>query len=225
MSAIRILIVDDEPDVHEFLGYNLSRAGYTVYNAYNGKQALSLALEIKPHLMLLDVMMPEMDGMETCRELKRMPELNSVVIAFLSARSEDYTQIAGLDSGADDYIPKPVRPDLLISRVKALLRRNPENQTPSHTLIAGDLVVDRSRYLIQKNGQKFLLPKKEFELLFLLVSKPNRVLTREEIFVAVWGNNVVVGDRTIDVHIRRLREKIGLHNIKTIKGIGYKYEV
>jgi len=222
--AARILLVDDEPDVHEFLEYNLSRAGYTVCSAYNGKEAVKLASEFKPHLVLLDVMMPVMDGMETCRELKRIPELNSVIIAFLSARSEDYTQIAGLDAGADDYIPKPIRPDLLLSRVKALLRRHPDFAATSKTLVSGNLVVDRSRYMIKMDGKEFLLPKKEFELLFLLVSRPNKVFTREEIFSAVWGNNVVVGDRTIDVHIRRLREKIGIHNIKTIKGIGYKFE-
>jgi len=223
-SGIKILIVDDEPDVHEFLGYNLLRAGYKVHNAYNGKQALIAAKEVKPHLILLDVMMPEMDGMETCREIKRMPDLENVVIAFLSARSEDYTQIAGLDSGADDYISKPVRPDMLLSRVKALLRRHPDFAATSATLVAGNLVVDRSRYMIKMDGEEFFLPKKEFELLSLLASKPNRVFTREEIFGTVWGNNVVVGDRTIDVHIRRLREKIGLNNIKTIKGIGYKFE-
>lgn len=224
-SGNKILIVDDEPDVHEFLGYNLLRAGYKVHSVYNGKQALIAAKEVKPHLILLDVMMPEMDGMETCREIKRMPELANVVIAFLSARSEDYTQIAGLDSGADDYIPKPVRPDLLLSRVKALLRRHPDFVETATTLVAGNLVVDRSRYMVKMNGEEFFLPKKEFELLSLLASKPNRVFTREEIFGTVWGNNVVVGDRTIDVHIRRLREKIGILNIKTIKGIGYKFEM
>jgi len=221
----RILLVDDEPDIHEFIGYNLLRAGYKVFNAYNGREAVKIAREVLPHLVLLDVMMPEMDGMETCRELNRHPELKKTIIAFLTARNEDYSQIAGFESGADDYIAKPVRPDLLVSRIRALLKRSIPSETDTQNSQTGSIFIDRERYLILKDKKEISLPKKEFELLTLLTSRPNKVFTREEIFSQVWGTNVVVGDRTIDVHVRRLREKIGIENIKTIKGIGYKFEV
>ncbi len=225
-SNYRILLVDDEPDILEFIGYNLTREGYTVFKSVNGKQAIETAREVVPHLILLDVMMPEMDGMETCRELRRIPVLSQTVIAILTARGEDYSQIAGFEAGADDYITKPIKPGLLISRVKALLRRTiPPPAGLEEKVHAGSIFIDRERYLIVKDQIEIVLPKKEFELISLLASKPNKVFSREEIFSKVWGSSVVVGDRTIDVHVRKLREKIGIDLIKTIKGVGYKFEV
>jgi two-component system, OmpR family, alkaline phosphatase synthesis response regulator PhoP len=223
-SHYRILLVDDEPDILEFLGYNLRREGFHTSTARNGKEAIAAATKTTPHLIVLDVMMPGMDGMETCRELRTIPALKDTIIAFLTARGEDYSQMAGFEAGADDYISKPIKPGLLISRVKALLRRYPEETQEGVQKSVGGLVIDRERYLVIKNGEKIVLPKKEFELLFLLTSKPNKVFTREEIFSRVWGNDVVVGDRTIDVHIRKLREKLGSDRIQTVKGIGYKFE-
>lgn len=220
----RILLVDDEPDILEFIGYNLNREGFTVFKTLNGRQAIEKAKEVIPHLILLDVMMPEMDGIETCHELKRFPELSHTIIAFLTARGEDYSQLAGFEAGADDYIAKPIKPSLLISRVKALLRRSAQATEMENRFQVGNIVIDRERYLILKNELEIALPKKEFELLSLLASRPNKVFSREEIFASVWGSNVVVGDRTIDVHVRKLREKIGIENIKTIKGVGYKFE-
>lgn len=221
-----ILLVDDEPDILEFLSYNLKREGFQVHTAMNGKQAIEMAQKILPHLIILDVMMPEMDGIETCRDMKRIPSLSQSVIAFLTARSEDYSQLAGFDAGGDDYIAKPIKPSLLISRVKALLRRsNKAAIAGGDSYRVGNLQIDRERYLVMKNGEKIVLPKKEFELLALLTSKPNKVFSREQIFAGVWGNDVVVGDRTIDVHVRKLREKIGIENIKTVKGVGYKFEI
>ena len=220
-----ILIVDDEPDILEFLSYNLKKEGYKVYTALNGRDAIKLAQSVIPHLIILDVMMPEIDGIETCRELKKLPSLDKTIIAFLTARSEDYSQLAGFDAGADDYITKPIKPSLLTSRVKALLRRYIAEGSPAGTMTAGNIVIDRERYVILKDDKEIVLPKKEFELLTLLASRPNKVFSREEIFSNVWGNNVVVGDRTIDVHVRKLREKIGIENIKTVKGVGYKFEV
>lgn len=224
-QPFRILIVDDEPDVIEFLSYNLKKEGYLIHTAANGKEAIEVAKVHLPHLIILDVMMPIMDGIETCREIRQIPELSEAIILFLTARGEDYSQIAGFDAGADDYVTKPVKPRVITSRVKALLRRyrsagaslKPEMQLP-------ELIIDRERYLVIKNGQEIFLPRKEFELLLLLTSKPNKVFTREEIFIKVWGENVFVGDRTIDVHVRKIREKIGIENIRTIKGVGYKYE-
>jgi len=221
----RILLVDDEPDILEFIGYNLTREGYTVFKSVNGKQAIEVAREVLPHLILLDVMMPEIDGMETCRELRRISELSQTIIAFLTARGEDYSQLAGFEAGADDYIAKPIKPGLLISRVKALLRRSVPGGETKEKLQAGNIIIDRERYLISKDQKEIILPKKEFELLSLLASRPNKVFSREEIFASVWGSNVVVGDRTIDVHVRKLREKIGIENIKTVKGVGYKFDV
>lgn len=224
-SDYKILLVDDEPDILEFVSYNLKKEGYQVFTAKNGREAISDSLKINPHLIILDVMMPEMDGMETCVELKKIPSLENTIIVFLTARGEDYSQLAGFEAGADDYISKPIKPGLLISRVKALLRRySGEPAESSGLLVAGSITIDKERYIIVKDGREVVLPKKEFELLTLLVNKPNKVFSREEIFAKVWGNNVVVGDRTIDVHIRKLREKIGVECIKTIKGVGYKFD-
>ena len=224
-EEIRILLVDDEDDVLEFLSYNIRKEGYQVHTANNGISGLKKAIEIIPHLIILDVMMPEMDGIETCREIKQIPQLENAIIVFLTARSEDYSQIAGFDAGADDYVTKPVKPRLLVSRIKALLRRHRSESDPScNQLDLGTMVIDRERYIVILDGKEINLPKKEFELLQLLASKPNKVFSRDEIFAKVWGDNVIVGDRTIDVHIRKIREKLAVNNIKTIKGVGYKYE-
>ncbi|MDX9881498.1 MAG: response regulator transcription factor [Prolixibacteraceae bacterium] len=229
-EAQKILLVDDEVDILEFISYNLEKDGYKVYTAQNGIEAIKIAEKKIPDLIILDVMMPEMDGIAACEEIRKIPALQNTVIAFLTARSEDYSQIAGFEAGADDYITKPIRPKVLISRVKALLKRKAGVQvtgnTPAenlHTLMIGDLIIDKERYLVRKGEEEMILPRKEFELLSLLVSKPGKVFTREEIYYSVWGDNVVVGDRTIDVHIRKLREKIGNDHIKTLKGIGYKF--
>lgn len=221
----RILLVDDEPDVLEFLSYNLIREGFQVNTATNGKEGIKKALKFRPHLIILDVMMPKADGIETCTEIKQIPELSQSLILFLTARGEDYSQIAGFEAGADDYVTKPVKPKVLVSRIKALLRRYSEEEQPDSTLVFKDFTIDRERYLVVKEGQEILLPKKEFQLLQLLVSKPNKVFSREEIFTHVWGNNVIVGDRTIDVHIRKIREKLQTDAIRTVKGVGYKFEV
>jgi two-component system alkaline phosphatase synthesis response regulator PhoP len=225
-SNQRILLVDDEPDILEFISYNLKKAGYAVSTAKTGKEAIAVAREIIPHLILLDVMMPEMDGIETCEELRSYPELNSTVIAFLTARNEDYSQIAGFEAGGDDYIAKPIKPKVLQSRIKALLKRFvepvPANPLPDEP-VKNELIIDKERYVVIKDNVEMSLPRKEFELLALLVSKPEKVFTREDIFSTVWGDNIIVGDRTIDVHIRKLREKIGDNYIKTIKGVGYKF--
>ena len=223
----KILLVDDEPDVLEFLGYNLKKAGYEVTTTLNGRDAIEKAKEIKPHLILLDVMMPEMDGVETCEEIRRNKELQNTIIAFLTARGEDYSQIAGFEAGGDDYITKPIKPKVLISRIKALLKRYrekaEEGKEEESIIKKSDLIIDKEKYQVTKGEKELIMPKKEFELLLLLISKPDKVFTREEIFSKVWGEDVVVGDRTIDVHIRKLREKIGGEHIKTIKGVGYKY--
>lgn len=222
----RILLVDDEPDILEFVSYNLKKEKYQVFTATNGSDAIAIALETTPHLIILDVMMPQMDGMETCTEMKKHKELVDSIIIFLTARNEDYSQLAGFEAGADDYVAKPIKPGLLISRIKALLRRysGTPDSLPPKDIKAGNIVIDKEKYVVHKNDLEIVLPKKEFELLSLLASKPNKVFSREEIFAKVWGNNVVVGDRTIDVHVRKLREKIGTENIKTVKGVGYKFE-
>ena len=221
----KILLVDDEPDILEFLKYNLTKEGYKVYTALNGKDAIEIAQTHKPHLIILDVMMPEMDGIETCRELRLIDSLKGSIIIFLTARSEDYSQIAGFEAGADDYVTKPIKPRVLSSKIKALLRRFNSGVEPESTYKVGELTIDKDKYLILKKGIEIILPKKEFELLVLLASKPNKVFTRDEIFSNIWGNNVIVGDRTIDVHIRKLREKVGDEIITTIKGVGYKFEL
>lgn len=222
---ITILLVDDEPDVLEIVGYNLTSEGYNVVTAENGAQGVKLAKKKMPHLIILDVMMPEMDGIEACEQIRKIPELSDTIITFLTARGEDYSQMAGFDAGADDYITKPIKPKVLISKVKALLRRFKDNEPASNILKIGDLVINRDEYKIIKNEVEIVLPRKEFELLSLLASKPGRVFKREEILDRVWGNEVVVGGRTIDVHIRKLREKIGDESFKTVKGVGYKFVV
>jgi two-component system alkaline phosphatase synthesis response regulator PhoP len=227
-SNYKILLVDDEPDILEFVGYNLKKEGFHVLTATNGGDGLKLAQSENPHLIVLDVMMPGMDGMETCEEIRKIPALKDSLIVFLTARGEDYSQIAGFDAGADDYITKPVKPKVLISRVKALLKRyrtitETSDAREDNRVTAGDLVIDREKYLVVSGKKELFLPKKEFELLLLLASKPDRVFTRDEIYASVWGDNIIVGDRTIDVHIRKLREKIGQDHIKTIKGVGYKF--
>jgi two-component system alkaline phosphatase synthesis response regulator PhoP len=229
IKEYKILLVDDEKDILEFIGYNLKKEGFQLFTSKNGKEAVKTALEIKPHLILLDVMMPDMDGIETCEELRKYPELAQTIIAFLTARGEDYSQIAGFEAGGDDYITKPIKPKVLISRIKALLKRysnsnSPISELPKSGKSSTGLQIDKERFVVVNKGQELFLPKKEFELLALLISKPGKVFTREEIFHKVWGDNIVVGDRTIDVHIRKLREKIGNDSIKTIKGVGYKYE-
>ncbi len=227
-NNFKILLVDDEPDIIEFVGYNLKKEGFQVLTSSNGIEAIAIAKKELPHLIVLDVMMPEMDGIETCEEIKRIPELKNTIVAFLTARGEDYSQIAGFDAGADDYISKPIKPKVLISRVKALLKRyksdnGASSEKKSSIVNIGDLTIDREKYVIINKGSELILPKKEFELLMLLASKPDKVFTRDEIYNAVWGDSIIVGDRTIDVHIRKVREKIGSNHIKTIKGVGYKF--
>ncbi len=220
-----ILLVDDEPDILEIVGYNLTAEGYQVLTASNGVEALKVAKKQKPHLIVLDVMMPEMDGIEACEQLRKIPELEDTIITFLTARGEDYSQVAGFDAGADDYITKPIRPKVLVSKVKALLRRFKESDEVENVVKIGNLVINRDEYKVIKDGQEMVLPRKEFELLSLLTSKPGKVFKREDILDKVWGNEVIVGGRTIDVHIRKLREKIGDQSFKTIKGVGYKFVV
>ncbi|THD69749.1 response regulator transcription factor [Robertkochia marina] len=223
-KEIKILLVDDEPDILEIVGYNLSSEGYNVTTATNGVEAISSAKKEKPHLIILDVMMPEMDGIETCEKMRSMPELNNAIITFLTARGEDYSQVAGFDAGADDYITKPVKPKVLVSKVKALLRRLKEQEEQEDDVLkAGNIIINRDEYKIIKEGEEIILPRKEFELLSLLASRPGKVFKREDILDQVWGNEVVVGGRTIDVHIRKLREKIGDDHFKTVKGVGYKF--
>jgi two-component system alkaline phosphatase synthesis response regulator PhoP len=223
VNDFKVLLVDDETDVLDFMKYNLEKEGFWVYTARDGVEAIQMAKKMNPHLIILDLMMPKMDGIETCRELRNIPEFKNTIITFLTARDEDYSQIAGFEVGADDYITKPIKPRVFISRIKALLRRLESNENSSK-LQVGDIEIDRERYIVIKSGQEISLPRKEFELMNLLVSKPGRVFKREEILSKVWGNDTIVGDRTIDVHIRKLREKIGDDYFKTIKGIGYKFD-
>jgi two-component system alkaline phosphatase synthesis response regulator PhoP len=225
-AAIKILLVDDEPDILEFMEYNLKKEGYKVFLAKDGKEALEVAKKEHPQLIILDIMMPVMDGIETCRHLRDIPELQNTIITFLTARNEEYSQIAGFDVGADDYISKPIKPRIMISRIKALLRRvNGTATTASAGLTIGNLKIDREKYLVFRDEEAITFPRKEFELLSLLTSKPGKVFTREDILARVWGSDIVVGDRTIDVHIRKIREKLGDEIIKTIKGIGYKFDI
>jgi two-component system alkaline phosphatase synthesis response regulator PhoP len=224
-KSIKILLVDDEPDILEIIGYNLANEGYQIFTASNGVKAISQAVKHKPHLIILDVMMPEMDGIEACEKLRGIPELSETIITFLTARGEDYSQVAGFEAGADDYITKPIKPKVLVSKVKALLRRFKEKDLMDINIKLGNLVINREEYKVLKGKEEIILPRKEFELLALLASKPGKVFKREDILDRVWGNLVVVGERTIDVHIRKLREKIGDDRFKTVKGVGYKFVV
>jgi len=221
---IKILLVDDEPDILEIVSYNLINEGYQIETASNGKDAITKATKLLPHLILLDVMMPGMDGIEACEKIREIDSLKNVIIAFFTARGEDYSQVAGFDAGADDYITKPVKPKVLVSKVKSLLRRLKDDQKEQQGVVkVGDIIINREEYFVEKNKQKIILPRKEFELLSLLTSKPGKVFKREVILEKVWGNDVIVGGRTIDVHIRKLREKIGDEYFKTVKGVGYKF--
>ena len=223
---IRVLLVDDEQDILEIVGYNLTQEGYEVYTARNGVEAVAKAKKKEPHLVILDVMMPEMDGIETCEIIRKTPGLENTIITFLTARGEDYSQLAGFDAGADDYIQKPIKPKVLMSKVKALLRRR-KNESPEAEGLytVGDLTINREEYKVINKGEELILPRKEFELLALLTSKPGKVFKRESILEKVWGSEVVVGGRTIDVHIRKLREKIGDDHFQTVKGVGYKFVI
>ncbi len=224
---VTILIVDDEDDILEFVSYNLKKEGYKVLTANDGNKALELATQEKPNLIILDIMMPQIDGVEVCRVLRSNPEFDNTLITFLTARNEDYSQIAALDVGGDDYITKPIRPRVLVSRINALLRRSGRangSEDDSNIVLVGNLLIDKDKVSVEKEGETIDLAKKEFELLSLLVSKPGKVFSREEIFNKIWGTDVIVGNRTIDVHIRKLREKLGDSYIKTVKGIGYKFE-
>ena len=225
-ESIKILLVDDEPDILEIVGYHLKKEGYQISTASNGIEALNKAQQIKPHLILLDIMMPEMDGIEACEKIRGLEGLEEVVIAFFTARGEDYSQVAGFDAGADDYITKPVKPKVLMSKVKGLLRRlkNKDTRTENELVYEG-IKINRDQYYVEIDGKQITLPRKEFELLSLLASTPNKVFNREIILKTVWGQDVIVGGRTIDVHVRKLREKIGGDYIKTIKGVGYKFVV
>ena len=217
------MLVDDEEDIIEFISYNLKREGFQVFSAHNGLEAIEKAKKEMPHLIIMDVMMPKMDGIAAAEEIRRMPSLNDTLIIFLTARSEDYSQIAAFEVGADDYVTKPIKPKVLISRIVALLRRSKKSAKTSSIEI-NDMVIDEERFVVIKGGKEIILPKKEFKLLKLLAGAPNKVFTRDEIFVKVWGDDVIVGDRTIDVHVRKIREKIGIDNIRTVKGVGYKFE-
>ena len=219
----KILVVDDDPDIVEILRYNLSLAGYEVKSAANGKEAIKKAKLFIPQIILLDIMMPEMDGIKACSQIKGISSLDNTMIIFLSARSEDFTQIAAFDAGGDDYISKPVKPKILLKKIASILKRINYGKNKTLKLEMDNLVIDRNEYKIVKDKQDLTLPRKEFELLFLLASKPGKVFTRDEIMNSVWGSQVIVGDRTIDVHIRKLREKIGDSYFKTIKGVGYKF--
>ena len=220
---IKILLVDDEPDVIEIIKFNLDQEGYQVKTATNGSEAVKKAKKTFPHLIIMDVMMPEMDGIEACEILRKDPKFNNTIIMFLTARGEDYSYVAAFDAGADDYVTKPIKPKILVSKIKALLRRL-KKEEETEQLRFGKLIIDKEQYEVTQNGNTLSLPRKEFELLFLLASKPDKVVKREKIMEIVWGSEVVVGDRTIDVHIRKLREKIGDKYFKTVKGVGYKFK-
>ena len=224
MKKEKILLVDDEADILEILSYNLEKEGYKIYTAMNGLKAIEIAERKVPHLVILDVMMPELDGMETCLKMRSIPALKNTLIIFLTARVEDYSQIAAFEAGADDYITKPVKPRVLVSKVKALLRRRGVEEDDQKKIIIRGITLNKERYTVSQKGEEINLPKKEFELLSLLMSDAGKVFSREEIMGKIWGDEVIVGDRTIDVHIRKLREKIGEALIKTIKGVGYKFE-
>ncbi len=223
-SKFSILLVDDEEDIVEFLSYNLKQEGYKVITAKNGRKAIEKAKKHRPTLILMDVMMPEMDGMSAVQEIRKINELRDTIIVFLTARAEDYSQIKGFESGADDYVTKPIKPKVLISRISALLRRHSQKENiVKNVLEINNLIIDRQKFVIIKNSEEIILPNKEFKMVFLLASDPDKVFRRDEIFHNVWGNDVIVGDRTIDVHIRKIREKIGLEHIRTVKGVGYRF--
>jgi two-component system alkaline phosphatase synthesis response regulator PhoP len=224
-SKQKILIVDDEPDILELIEYNLKKESYQVFTANNGQEAITEAKKVLPDLIVMDIMMPKMDGIEACRVLRSMPEFKSTFLVFLTARSEEYSEIAGFNVGADDYIAKPIKPRALVSRINAILRRTPQSEEVIENKVEiSDLVIDRESYLVFKGGQKVVLAKKEFELLYLLASKPGKVYTRDVILKNIWEESVVVTNRTIDVHIRKLREKLGDNYVSTVKGVGYKFE-
>ena len=220
---IKILLVDDEPDVIEIIRYNLDQEGYKIYTASDGKEALKKAKKNIPHLIIMDVMMPNIDGIEACEQLRNDVSFNETIIMFLTARGEDYSHVAALEAGADDYLTKPIKPKIIVSKVKALLRRLKNEEPTQEKIQIGKLIIDRDKYEVTHTGKSFSMPRKEFELLYLLASKPDKVIKREKIMEIVWGSEVVVGDRTIDVHIRKLREKIGDKYFKTVKGVGYKF--
>ena len=220
---IKILLVDDEPDVIEIIRYNLDQEGYKIYTASDGKEALKKAKKRIPHLIIMDVMMPKMDGIETCEQLRNDECFNDTIIMFLTARGEDYSHVAAFEAGADDYVTKPIKPKIIVSKVKALLRRLKNEEQTQEKIQIGKLIIDREQYEVNHMGKLFSMPRKEFELLYLLASKPDKVIKREKIMEIVWGSEVVVGERTIDVHIRKLREKIGDKYFKTVKGVGYKF--
>ncbi len=225
-DAIKILIVDDEPDIIEFLSYNLKKESYQVFSANNGIQGIEVAKQEKPDMIILDIMMPKMDGIEVCKQLRSIPDFANTVIIFLTAREEDFTQIAALEAGGDDFVNKPIRPRVFITRISALLRRKfrKDEEDEQQIIELGDLLINKTEVKLVLEGKKIDLPKKEFEIIWLLASKPGKVFKRDEIFHKIWGNDVIVGNRTIDVHIRKLREKLGDSIIKTVKGIGYKME-
>ena len=223
-STLKILVVDDDLDIIEILKYNLNKSGYLVKSAKNGIEAIKRAKKFMPNIILMDVMMPEMSGIEACSEIKQIDELSETMIIFLSARSEDYTQISAYDAGADDYISKPIKPRILLKKISNIAKKIKSNKNMPIVLDLGSIKINREEYLVTQNKNEIMLPRKEFELLFLLASKPEKVFTRDEIMNKVWGTQVVVGDRTIDVHIRKLREKIGDKHIKTLKGVGYKFK-
>lgn len=225
MQEKKILLIDDEQDILEILSYNLEKEGYMVYTAESGDEGIEKAKEIIPDLILLDVMMPDKDGIETCQDLRKIKELQNTLIVFLSARGEEFSQLAGYQAGANDYVVKVIKPKVLISKVNALLQLTNKTEVQGKVLAIGGLVIDKDNFRVSKNNQVFLLPKKEFDLLYLLASNTQKVFKREEILEKVWGNDVIVGERTIDVHIRRLREKLGDNTIQTLKGIGYKLVV
>ena len=222
-GIIKILVVDDDQDIIEILRYNLTIAGYNVKTAANGREAIKKAKLFSPEIILLDVMMPEMNGIEACSKIKSIPSLKETMVIFLSARNEDFTQIAAFDAGGDDYISKPVKPKILLKKIESIVKRIHSNNNKHSKIELDDITVDRAEYIVTKDKKVITLPRKEFELFFLLASKPGNVYTRDQIMSKVWGSNIIVGDRTIDVHIRKLREKIGESYFKTVKGVGYKF--
>ena len=224
ISSIKVLVVDDDPDIVEILKYNLKNSGYSVKSAGNGVEAIKKAKKFIPDIILMDVMMPEMSGIEACEEIKNINQLSQAIIIFLSARSEDYTQISAYDAGADDYISKPVKPKILLKKISNIAKKINSEKNAPNIIDLGSIKINKEEYVVIKDKKEILLPRKEFELLFLLATKPEKVFTREEIMNKVWGTQVVVGDRTIDVHVRKLREKIGEKHIKTLKGVGYKFK-